>query len=264
MGVGLEGQAVLAPGGTTRHASSVTDAPPAAPASSESPDSVVTPSLIALVLANLWPLVGVLFFHWTVFSVVLLFWLENVIVGVFNVGRMWMAGAPDVGGPALKVFLIPFFIVHYGIFTAVHGMFVFALFAGPLGTNTFDPGHMGRMVVESGVVPAAVILAVSHGYSFAVNYLRSGEFRTATLQSLMTQPYTRVVVLHVAILFGGFVIMALGAPAAALALLVALKIGIDATAHLREHGGLPAARSPVLVQAIGPRRKPAGRLSDDR
>jgi len=237
-----------------------------AQASSAAPatEGLLTPSLITLVLANLWPLVGVLFFHWTVFSVVLLFWLENVIVGVFNVGRMWMAGAPGPGGPVQKVFLIPFFLVHYGMFTAIHGMFVFALFAGPLGTDTFDPDHMGRMVVESGVLPPAIILAVSHGYSFAVNYLGSGEFRTTTLQHLMTQPYTRVVILHVVIMFGGFVVMALGSPAPALALLVALKIGIDARAHLREHGALPAVRGPGLLQAIGPRRRSSGRVSDDR
>ena len=45
----------------------------------------MTPSLAALVIANAIPLVGVLFLGWTVFPLVLLYWLENVVVGGFNV-----------------------------------------------------------------------------------------------------------------------------------------------------------------------------------
>jgi len=41
----------------------------------------VTPSLAALVIANAIPLVGVLFLGWTVFPLVFLYWLENVVVG---------------------------------------------------------------------------------------------------------------------------------------------------------------------------------------
>jgi len=187
------------------------------------------PSLLALTLANLWPLLGVAFFRWTVFSVVLLFWLENVIVGVFNLARMWMAqGGSSQGG---KFAIMPFFAVHYGMFTLVHGVFVFALFGGG------SVGSIAEGLRQSHVGAAALALAASHGVSFAVNYLGAGEFRSATLDDLMAQPYGRVVVLHVVIIFGGFAIASIGAPAAALALLVVLKIGLDVVAHVREHTG---------------------------
>jgi hypothetical protein len=51
----------------------------------------------------------------------------------------------------------------------------------------------------------------------------------------MGQPYARVVVLHLTIIGGGFLVMALGAPVLGLLLLVVLKIGVDLAAHLREH-----------------------------
>jgi len=51
----------------------------------------VTPSLVALVIANALPLVGVLFLGWTVFPLVLLYWLENVVVGGFNVAKLLLA-----------------------------------------------------------------------------------------------------------------------------------------------------------------------------
>src|SRR4051794_13280890 len=67
------------------------------------------PSVIALVLANLVPVFGVLVLHWEVFPLMFLFWSENVIVGVFNVLKM-LVNQP--ASPAIwigKLFVIPFF-----------------------------------------------------------------------------------------------------------------------------------------------------------
>src|SRR5256885_8077445 len=72
-------------------------------------------SAVILILVNAAPLVGVLFFHWTVFAVVLLYWCENVVVGSFNVLRMLCAQPRDVMSWVSKVTTIPFFIVHYGM-----------------------------------------------------------------------------------------------------------------------------------------------------
>jgi len=51
----------------------------------------VTPSLFALLVANAFPIAGVLFLGWKVFPLVLLYWLENVVVGGFNVAKMLLA-----------------------------------------------------------------------------------------------------------------------------------------------------------------------------
>jgi len=55
-------------------------------------------------------------------------------------------------------------------------------------------------------------LAVSHIYSFAVNYIGSGEYLRADAGQLLFQPYGRVVVLHVAILGGAFLLTLMGSP----------------------------------------------------
>ena len=91
------------------------------------------------------PLVGVVAFHWTVFSVILLYWFENVVIGAFNVLKMAFANPRSLASDALKLFLIPFFIVHYGIFAFVHGMIILALFGH---ATSFSPG------------PAAFVAAV--------------------------------------------------------------------------------------------------------
>jgi len=46
------------------------------------------PSSIVLILANLVPLVGVLYFDWSVLDILLLYWTESVIIGLVNVLRM--------------------------------------------------------------------------------------------------------------------------------------------------------------------------------
>jgi hypothetical protein len=51
----------------------------------------------------------------------------------------------------------------------------------------------------------------------------------------MGQPYGRVVVLHVTIIAGGFLIGSFGSPIFALIMLLVLKTVIDIQAHLREH-----------------------------
>ena len=190
-----------------------------------------------LVAANLVPVAGVLLWDWSVFALIALFWMENVIVGVFFILRMLCADPRDPALWAAKLFMVPFFCVHYGMFTAIHGVFVFALFGGkaydPQGLQVLEPAL--RAARDLGLwLPLGALLA-SHGFSFLWNYLWRGEFRHGQLTALMAKPYGRVVVLHLAIILGGIGAMALGSPVWALLVLLALKIGLDLKAHVKEH-----------------------------
>src|SRR5207247_7425498 len=48
-------------------------------------------SAIALLVANAIPLIGVLFFGWSLLTILVLFWIENGIVGFWNVPRILLA-----------------------------------------------------------------------------------------------------------------------------------------------------------------------------
>lgn len=210
-----------------------------------------SPSVVVLVFANLIPLGGVLFFGWQVFPIMFLFWLENVVVGGFNVLKMLLAGGTG-SHAGIKLFLVPFFTVHYGIFTLVHGVFVFMMF----GTD-FRGGHgpfpnldsLQELITRQHLVWAILGLVVSHGFSFGWNYLLSGQYRTALVPMLMFAPYGRVVVLHLAILGGGFLVMVMGMPVVGLALLIALKIGLDVLAHAKQHG-LAGIKPAVILTGV--------------
>lgn len=209
---------------------------PATPQDPSAPASKV--SAAVLVAANLVPLYGVLFWDWEVFPLLVLFWAENVVVGLLNVARMLCVDPADLGTWLLKLFLVPFFCVHYGMFTAGHGAFVLSgMFGGPdYGVQGFDPLPGAAAALDDfGLWLPVGVLAASHLFSFFWNYLGAGEFRRASVPALLFKPYGRVVVLHLTIIFGAFAAAALGSPVWALVLLVAIKVAIDLAAHRKEH-----------------------------
>jgi hypothetical protein len=221
-----------------------------------------------LIATNVLPLLGVVFLGWDAFAIVALYWAENVVIGAINVLKIATCSpdpaainwsklvTPDKeseirksiaehGGHidtakllhhSSKLFAIPFFAIHYGLFCLVHGMFVFVLFGRrTLGLDPFDEFfNIDKVFAVEHLWWAAAALGASHLYSFFVNYLHGGEYRRTVVPLLMIQPYARVVVLHLAILFGGFVAMALGSNMGVLVLLIAGKTVLDLMLHLRE------------------------------
>ncbi len=227
-------------------------------------------SLVLLVLVNLLPIAGVLFWGWDAFEIVVLYWFENVVIGVINVLKMLTAtgkgeaksilkdredpGMPDylrnpavVTGPGsglgARLSLTAFFIFHYGMFCFGHGVFVFVLLSGQVGGFIQGgPFALARRelpgVLDSGGIWFALAIVASHLFSFFYNYLGKGEYRRTSLATQMGAPYGRVIVLHVAILFGAILIEALGSPVLLLILLIIGKIYLDAKLHLRSRDKL--------------------------
>jgi len=201
------------------------------PSSTMTESGFFKPSSIVLVLANLVPLAGVLFLDWRVLDILLLYWAENVVIGAINVLRMAASREGD------KWFMMPFFAVHYGFFCFGHLMAIMGIFGPSEGTEEalqlffgMTPGEALKSPLWIGIAA----IAASHLYSYFGNFLGAGEFRRATLRKLMTRPYGRIVVLHVAVLLGAALIQWLGSPVAMLLVLIAAKIILDLKLHASE------------------------------
>jgi hypothetical protein len=231
-----------------------------------------TTSVLVLIAFNLVPLVGVLLGRWNVATLLVLYWVENGVIGILNVPKILLAEGQAQTGPARAVavgqasrgLVAAFFLVHYGIFWVVHGIFVWtlpmfasiggatgALFGGPgaidapfggSGVGGFGPfgPAAGTGVDGSAVVWGAIGLAISHAVSFVLNYLGRGEYRKVSPQEQAQEPYSRLIVLHLAIIFGGFVSLMLGSPIGAIIVLVLLKTALDVRFHRRAHDRLAA------------------------
>ena len=209
-------------------------------------------SLFALVTANLIPLAGLLFFDWDIAVIAVLYWAENLIVGGYTILRMTLVRSPIGAAHLGKMFAIPFFLLHFGGFCAVHGLFLIALLkiGGDLHSVFSSIGGAGPFVFlqllaavvrrlwetrPPGFVWPLLGLVISHGISLVQNDILGNGLESETIAHLMTRPYRRIAVLHVAILLGGMAIMTYDSPLPLLVLLVVLKIGLDVWLHLREH-----------------------------
>ncbi len=194
----------------------------------------LTASGVALVGANLIPVVGVIVFGWELFPLIFLYWFENAIIGVLNMLKMAVNSSREPAKIPQKLFMIPFFAIHYGGFLMVHGFFVMKLF-GQVDVEVPTLATVLAILDSHGLEFAVLALVLSHGFSFYANYLRGGEWKEKVLSELMVAPYKRILVLHVFIIFGGAVLLALKSPPLGILLLAVLKTGVDLMAHDREH-----------------------------
>jgi hypothetical protein len=243
-------------------------------------------SALALVVANAIPLVGVVLFGWSLWTILVLYWLDNGITGFWTIPKILNArgsllrglgesmpfadeqtrstlrilasaqgpsaamekafGPASTFGQAGRVGLSLFFLMHYGMFWFVHGIFVFAIptFFSGFGSGE-TPSAFGEINGTS-VLIGGVALFLSHGYSYFRDYLGRGEYLRTSAAAQMGAPYGRVVLLHLTILLGAFGVAFLGASEIQLLVFVVLKTLLDLSLHLRQHG---AAEAPPTVPA---------------
>jgi hypothetical protein len=206
---------------------------------------VRTRTLLAVVAGNMVPLVGVVFAGWSVLTILLLYWLESAVVGVFNFAKILAARGPtptSYSGPTHPVGVALFFCVHYGLFWIVHGVFAFAL--GAAAGGGFDP---------SALLWALPWLVAVHAYDHVVEYRRGREYLRVSPGEQLFRPYGRVLAMHAAVLGGGFLVTGstfgsgglpgfLGGAAqpevgiGAIAILVVVKTVLDVGGLLVDHG----------------------------
>lgn len=189
----------------------------------------------ALTIANLIPLFGVMFFGWSLFGIMFLYWFENVIIGILNLFKMYRAEMiadpnalsknetyTDQQTSISRLGFMIFFCCHYGLFMGAHGAFVFII---------FGPSDFGLLDFAAGAIP----LLISHIISYHTNYIGHEEYRKIPVTTLFVSPYARMTALHISMLAGGFMVQTLDTPIFALAFLVVFKIAMDISAHQNEH-----------------------------
>ena len=73
------------------------------------PDKTIPLSLITLVGFNLIPISGVFAWGWQSFDLIFLYWMENIVIGVFTLGRMVIRPYGHPVELAFPLFFAPFF-----------------------------------------------------------------------------------------------------------------------------------------------------------
>lgn len=209
-----------------------------------------TPSVIALLIANLLPLYGVIALGWDLISLIMVYWLETGIIGFFAILNIALVTG------SMALLLVPFFIVHFGGFMAGHLIFLITLFGATSGAGFSDiPGFVRGIVSSNGLWFAVAGLFVSHAIAFVVYVLipwlqavRRGTLNTRNVETgpIMMAPYGRIIIMHLTIIFGAILVTAFDNRLALLVLLIALKTAADLWGLLRR----PAPAAPAAPAVV--------------
>ena len=192
---------------------------------------------VILVVANLVPLAGVLWWGWDAFILLLLYWSETVIIAFWTIVRIAVGpsnGATGAfggraGAAAGRLAMAAFFTVHSGIFITVHFVFLWALFSGWWSSQVHGVGAFFRdLIVGTDLwIPLAILFLV-RGYIVMGPRIRRrlGFVDDETLDhagSPIAGLYVRIFVMQVTIIAGGWFAILAGDTVGPLVLLVLAK-----------------------------------------
>lgn len=203
--------------------------------------------------SNLIPILGVLFFNWSAFSILIIYWFESLAIGLFNVPRILMAGMYTkentftVLGLIAALFFASFFTVHYGLFMGGHLVFLLGMgqYLHALNLNfTGEPAAMVlgmagklegylRATMENPVrflmseLLSVVLLFGVAASNFFTTYVREREYLVKMPPEVMMEPYRRIIIMHVTIILGMFSVLLLDRQEGIMVVFILLKTGFD-------------------------------------
>jgi hypothetical protein len=231
----------------------------------------VLPTILAM---NLFPLAGVLFFNWSFFAIIYIYWWETVIMSMFNLFKMHKASALAQPDPNMTINGLPqtFEQVNNVKFMRRNytGVRVFTLFIYFVFICVFIGMYQGSQPGQPGPVEIVffmedfmrISLFVIFLY-YLIDYLvfrMSGEWQETTVAELAVPFDGRSVVMHVVIVLGAVSTVFLGeklfgseeaaAPVMFTSFFVLVKTGVDVVAAKKK-----MHRETMVGEAIFNRKK---------
>lgn len=210
------------------------------------PARVLTqPAALILLAANAVPVLGVLFWNWDAFLLLVLYWMETGVIGFWT---FWLIGkAPErTMGPYREGhstgFLIGFLTLHAGMFMGVHFVFLWALFAGDWKAQIHSPAQfIWVIVILHGLWFPLLVMVVARGIEPMLIIHGPDWYRRKRLPEENAVPnpwksggllytlYARILVMQFALIASGMLIEGVGGASAKLPLimLIVIKTAID-------------------------------------
>lgn len=191
------------------------------------------PAGLALFAVNLLPLIGVAFFGWDAFKLLILYWCETAVIAFWTIVQVVLMPArmdeflPPVarsvlGGVGRGIFLS----LHAGLFMSVHMIFLWVMFGGAwVSVITGPASFVQQLVIANGLwVPLLCLFAV-RGF-LTLGGLIGMPAEPVSEKTVVHDLYRRIVVMQVTIIAGGWVVQLIGGRVG-LVVLIALKTIID-------------------------------------
>jgi hypothetical protein len=210
-------------------------AAPNAPAAGAPPQPSKLGAVVLALLINAVPLVGVLYFEWSAINVLVLYWFENLLIAFCTVIRLVMhrrwtrkrgywrrsnrLGIQINNKPA-EMGLIGEYASGAFAFTLAHGVFVGGI--ALLVHQNYPDQAMWQLSWDQ-VSRGALAIAAFLGIELLVDLTRIRGASFAALRDYAQGRMSRVVVLHLAIIFGMMAMAMSNSPMGVLYVLIGLK-----------------------------------------
>lgn len=206
-------------------------------------------SVAVLIVANLIPIYGVLFLGWDLPTIIITYWAESAIIGLYTLLKaVWFLVYKQMEFLRKKEYAhlvvsivawcvaVGYVLLWSVAFMAFHLMFIVAFLFGGHAEVTdaleFPPiatqlafAHLQGLVV--------LALAVSHGMSFIVNFVGKREYREDPISNSAFIP--RMVALQLVLGLGMGLSIGFDVPHAFLVVLIAAKLWVDWHLHVTAH-----------------------------
>ncbi len=156
-------------------------------------------SIPVIIFMNLVPLLGIIFLGWSGGMIASLYALETIFIGFLTVIKMAITQNIHTQGHQLvasktssgelflaKLFMIPFFMFHYGVFVLAQGAIIIA-FSVVYDKNSFSKTQFWVIFSLS-----LVSVLVGQCISFWRDFLKPKLYKTKAIIELMAEPYARV------------------------------------------------------------------------
>lgn len=174
-------------------------------------------TIAAILVGNLIPVFGVLFLGWDAAQILMLYWTENIVVGLLTLPRIVAAQRLPTGvsggrlGNALGV--AAFFVIHYGLFCLGHLTFALDLAGDFIAAQYGDRDVWARTFGDPAFLWAILAMAALQLVSQVRDWWMAGAWREASPTLEMFKPYGRIFVLHLTVLLGAWLLLVFKAPA---------------------------------------------------
>ncbi len=209
--------------------------------------------LMNLVLMNLIPVFGVLFFGWDARDLILAYFIETIIVVLFHAVRLWYVHkrfghlpeteakrsqyTPKDGGTQMPGNILPIFILLFcGIF-----IFVQSMILGGFAEKSF-PNGIFRAMYDAAVGNLAWVL-ISFSLWQMVVFVReiiSNKYYGTPAEEIVLQPFKRILVQQLTVILGGFVIL-FGGGMAYLFVMILVNLAVDLFGYFIDNAKLKLA-----------------------
>lgn len=194
-------------------------------------------SVWVILLANIFPIAGVLFFGWGLMDILFLYWMESGIIALFTIVKVFLAEE----GQMKEYVSAAFLGFHFAVFMLLHLLLISFIF------GSFGSVSLGTLGVVS---YAFAVLLLSHSFSLIRNFIEKKEFEVENVRNLMTSPYKRVYLMQLTLILLGFGAFLWGEAVLLLLLMIVAKVSTDVYSHLNEHSKLESKEAEAPPEPL--------------